>query len=129
MEIADISKVRPRRDWLLVLADQRRDKTASGLLLPGHETGVEKVTEGAGLVLSVGPGEKNRGLGLEKGVRIIFRSFIKHANRLPVEESWDTGEQKIYFLMSSDDAIGVMAPGVDVGVFSGRPEVRSKDHV
>lgn len=129
MEIADISKVRPRRDWLLVLADQRRDKTASGLLLPGHETGVEKVTEGAGLVLSVGPGEKNRALGLEKGIRIVFRSFIKYANRLPIEETWESGEQKIYFLMSSDDAIGAMAPGVDVGVFSGRPEVRSKDHV
>jgi co-chaperonin GroES (HSP10) len=127
MESADISKVRPRRDWLLVLADARRDKTASGLLLPGHETGVEKVTEGAGLVISVGPGEKNRVLGLEKGVRIVFRSFIKHANRLPVEESWDSGEQKIYFLMSSDDAIGVMAPGVDVGVFSGRPEVPAKE--
>lgn len=127
MEIGDIEKVRPRRDWLLVLADPRRDKTASGLLLPGHETGAEKVTEGAGLVISVGPGEKNRVLGVEKGVRIVFRSFIKHANRLPVEDNWPNGESKIYFLMSSDDAIGVMAPGVDVGVFSGRPEVPAKE--
>jgi len=122
----DITKLKPRRDWTLVLADPRRVATQGGIFLPGHETGVEKVTEGAGLIIAVGPGEKNAGLKIEKGDRILYRAFLKHANRMETDEVWENGEAKCYFLMNSDDILGVMAPGVDVGVFSGRPENRTE---
>lgn len=118
----DVSKIRPKRDWIIVLSDPRRDKTSSGLLLPTSETGVEKVSEGTGLVISVGPGKKNEGLFLKVGDKVLFRSFIKYANIIPTEEVWDDGQKKVYSFMSSDDIMAVVEPGVDVGVFSGRPE-------
>lgn len=120
----DIGKIRPKEGWVLVLADPRMDKTASGIYLPGRETGIEKVTEGAGEVIGVGRGKKNHGLGLERGQRVIYRSFLKHANRIPADDTWPNREEKYYFFMSSDDVMGVIAPGVDVGVFSGRPQVQ-----
>lgn len=118
----DVHKVRPRDGWVLALADQRKEKTAGGILLPGNETGVEKVTEGAGMLVAVGPGIKNGKLGIEKGMRIIYRAYLKHAHRLDGEEKWPDGEEKFYFLMSSDDIYGIVPPGVEVGVFSGRPQ-------
>jgi co-chaperonin GroES (HSP10) len=122
MSTFDPTKVRPRDGWVVVLADQRRTKLDSGLLLP-IETGVEKVTEGAGLLIRVGQGRKNHTLGLEAGQRVVYRGYLKYANPIPTEETWSDGEAKQYFVMSVDDLIGVMAPGVEVGVFSGRPQV------
>jgi co-chaperonin GroES (HSP10) len=118
----DATKVRPRRDWILVLADERQERLASGIYLPGHETGIEKVTEGTGLLIAVGPGEKLAKLGLAPGQRLVYRGFLKHANKVPSEERWlTTGNEKEYFLMSCDDVLGVLAPGVEAGIFSGRP--------
>lgn len=121
----DPTKIRPRQGWLVVLADQRKKTLASGLILAPNETGVEKVTEGAGTIIRVGGGEKNQLLGLEAGQRIVYRGFLKHANPIETDEKWPDGDAKVYFIMSTDDVIGVMAPGVEVGVFSGRPQVPS----
>lgn len=110
--------IRPRRDWVLILDDRRIQKLASGLFLPINETGVEKVTEGAGTVIKVGPGIKNDRLGLRAGDRVIYRAFLKYANTVETEEVWEVGVPKKYFLMSSDDLMAVVEPGVEVGVFS-----------
>lgn len=112
----DPRKFRPRRDWIVVLADPREEKVGS-ILLP-IETGVEKVTEGAGTLISVGKGEKTDKLGLEAGQRVMFRGFVKYAHRLETDNP-----QEHYFLMSVEDILAVIPEGVDVGVFSGRPQV------
>lgn len=123
----NVRDIRPRRDWVLVLDDPRKDKTASGILLPSAETGAEKVTEGSGEVVAVGNGEKNAALGLEKGSRIVYRGFLKHAQRIPSEEKWPDGQEKIFFFLNSNDIMASIGPEVEVGVFSGRPAVPSKE--
>lgn len=115
------NKVRAKRDWISVLDDQRKTKTFGGIFLPGHETGIEKVTEGTGTVVRVGNGDKNKTLGLKTGDRIVYRGFLKHANRIETEEKWDDGTSKHYFLMSTDDVLAIISEGIEVGVFSGRP--------
>jgi co-chaperonin GroES (HSP10) len=122
----DPTKVRPRDGWAIVLADARKDKTAGGIYLPGNETGAEKVTEGAGLIVRLGPGKKNHDLGLEAGQRVVYRGFLKYANPIETEEKWENGENKVYFIMSSDDVLAIIQPGVEVGVYSGRPQVPEK---
>ena len=118
--------VRVKDGWITVLADPRKTKTESGILLAPNETGVEKVTEGMGVIVRVGPGERNVKIGLEKGMRIFYRGFLKHANPIESEERWGKpyeDQKKMYFIMNSDDVLGILAPGVEVGVFSGRPMV------
>lgn len=122
----DVAKIRPREGWVLVLDDQRKRETSGGIILPSSETGAEKVSEGSGLLIAIGNGEKNAKLGIEKGVRILYRGFLKHAHRIENDEKWEDGEPKHYFLMNSDDILAMMAPGVEVGVFSGRPQVPEK---
>jgi co-chaperonin GroES (HSP10) len=118
----DPTKIRPKRDWVLVHCDPRKEMI--GLIaLPPSETGIEKVTERAGTVLAVGPGEKGKVLGLVKDDRIVFRGFLKHASPVPT----DDGEE--YFLMSIDDILAVVPVGVDVGVFSSRPSQSAVESV
>jgi len=115
-------KIRPRRDWVLVLDDERKDVLASGIIIP-TETGVEKVTEGTGTLIRVGPGDKTSAINIEPGSKVVYRSYLKYANPIDSEEKWPSGSTKRYFLMSCEDLFGVVAPGVEVGVFSGRPQV------
>lgn len=121
MKHYDPEKIRPRKDWVIVQDDSRREKTSGGIILPTQETGLEKVTEGAGTIIRVGPGDLNRTLDLAPGLRIVYRSFLKYANDIPVES------KNRFFFMSSEDIMAVIAKGVDVGVFSGRPEVPTED--
>ena len=124
----DPRKVRPRDGWLLVLDEPRQERTAGGLFLPGHETGAEKVSQGAGTIIRVGPGEKCRKLGLEEGQRVLYRGFLKWANPIETEEKWESGQRKQYFIMSRDDILGIVAPDTDVSIFGGRPAVPEKKH-
>lgn len=115
--------VKPRRDWCLVLMDKREETISGGLLvLPVSETGSEKVTEGSGVVVRVGPGKKNEVLGLKAGDHVVYRSYLRFANALDTDELWDPLEtrpkKKQYFLMSADDVLGVIPENVHVGVFS-----------
>lgn len=119
----DPRTVRPRDGWCVVLADQRKQKLDSGILLPLNETGVEKVTEGSGIIIRCGPGEKNPKMGLEAGQKIVYRSFLRWANRVDCDEEWPNGELKHYFIMSSLDIIALVPPEVEVGIFSGRPQI------
>lgn len=122
----DPTKIRPRRDWVLVLDDPRKEVLASGILLP-TETGAEKVTEGAGTLVRIGTGDKVKALNIEPGLRVVYRSYLKYANPIESEETWPSGVKKRYFLMSCEDLFAVVQPGVEVGVFSGRPQVPAKE--
>ena len=118
------SQIRPNRDWVLVLDDERREVLASGLIL-AEVTGAEKVTEGTGTLVRIGPGDLNGALGISPGDRVVYRSYLKYANPIDTDERWlsSTGSKKRYFLMSCKDLMGVVEPGVEVGVYSGRPQV------
>jgi co-chaperonin GroES (HSP10) len=118
----DPKNIRPRDGWVVVLAEPRKTVMESGLLLAPNETGAEKVTEGAGLLIRVGPGKKNTQLGLEAGLRIVFRGFLRWANPIETEEKWEDGKNKQYFIMSAEDILCVIPDGVEVGVYSGRPQ-------
>jgi co-chaperonin GroES (HSP10) len=115
----DPRKVKPRRDWVLVLLDQRKTQLASGLFIPGSETGVEKVTESAGEVIRLGPSDKLIGkLEVKEGDRIVFRAFLKHHMSFESEETWPDGGKKEFFLMDVADIMAVIGEGISVGVFS-----------
>jgi co-chaperonin GroES (HSP10) len=126
MSTYDPKKVLPGRDgWALVLADKREEVTTGGIIL-AKETGAEKVTEFAGEIIRLGDGivsTRYRKQGLEEGCRIAYRGFLKYANPLPTEETWPGGSLKEFFFIDCADILGIVAPGVKVGVFSGRPSV------
>ena len=122
MSALDPKTIRPQRDWVTVLMEERKSKLESGIFLPSAETGVEKVTEGAGTIVNVGPGELNQTLGLSTGQRILLRSYLKYANVIPTDEYWPSGAKKEYFFMSSKDIMAVVLGDLEVGVFS-RPAV------
>lgn len=124
----DPRKVRPRDGWLVVLAEPRRERLASGLFLPGKETGAEKVSQGAGILVRVGPGKKNQSLALEEGMRVLYRGYLKWANPLETDEKWEDGQAKQYFVMSRDDLVGIVGADVDVSIFGGRPQVSEVKH-
>lgn len=114
--------VRPRRDWALVLANPRKTQLASGLFLPGEETGIEKVTELAGEIVRLGPSEHIvEKTGVKAGDKVVFRGFLKYASPVPHDERWEDGQKKEYFLIDLRDLLAVTDPDVEVGVFSGRP--------
>lgn len=104
-------KIRPLDGWCVVKVEQRPENIR-GILLPVAETTAEKLDKGAGSIVRIGSGKKNDPLGLTAGARIVFRSFLKHAN--PVES--DGGGK--YFLIATSDILGEIAQGIDVGVYS-----------
>jgi hypothetical protein len=114
----DPKSLRPRRDWCSVLMEERKAQLASGLFLPGSETGVEKVTEGVAVIVRVGPGDVNEKLGLEPGMRVCLRSYFKHANPIPTEQTWPSGAKKEFFFVSTQDIQATVPAGTEVGVFS-----------
>jgi co-chaperonin GroES (HSP10) len=120
----DPTTIRPNKDFVSVLMEERKVVLDSGIILPGFETGVEKVTEGAGTIVRIGLGELNEKLGLEIGMRILLRSFLKYANTIETDEKWPSGAKKEYFLMSSKDIMAILPVDANVGVFS-RPAVTS----
>lgn len=120
----DVRSIRPRRDWVLVRAEQRH-KYVGDIFIP-VETGVEKVTENAGTVLAVGPGDKAQALDLSPGTRIVYRTFLKHATPVESDETWPDGEKVECFLMAVDDIMAVVGKDVAVGVF-GRPAMHALD--
>lgn len=122
----DPTAIRPKKDFAVVLAEPRKAQLSSGIFLPTAETGAEKVTEGAGRVIRVGPGKKGPALELKEGDRVVYRGFLKVANPVTTDETWPDGTPKEYFLMAIDDIMLVVPEDVDVGVYSGRPQVPEK---
>lgn len=121
----DPQKIEPKRDWALILADERREALSSGIVI-AVETGAEKVTEFAGKLVRLGPGSLNEAIqrqGATVNARVLYRGFLKYANPLEVDETWPSGAPKHYFFIDSKDILAVVPPGVEVGIFSGRPMV------
>lgn len=112
----DPTKIRPRRDWVTVLQEPRCDYVG-GIFMP-VETGVEKVTEGTGVVIRVGGGKKIDNLCLKAGDRIVYRTYLKYANPIPAGLTWPDGKVKQHFLMSVDDIFAIVPEGLNIGVFS-----------
>jgi co-chaperonin GroES (HSP10) len=111
MPIYSLENLIPRRDWALVVCDER-PKTVGGLFLPEQELGVEKVTERSGVVLRLGPGDKAATIDLKEGYHVVFRNFLKHAHPVPNEKNLEA------FLMDVDDILAVTEGPVSVGAFS-----------
>lgn len=126
MEI-DVYKLIPRRDWALILADARSEKTAGGILKPSLETQAEKMSMWTGTIIRLGPGEKNGTLGLEKGLRVAYRSFLKHAHSFENGEKWESGETKAFFLINSDDILMTVTDDVEVGILSSKANIHSTE--
>jgi Chaperonin 10 Kd subunit len=126
-----VPRVRPRRDWVLILNEPRKTfLQKSNLFLPGEETGVEKVTESAGHIIRFGPSDHLvRELGLKEGDRVVYRSFLKHHMPVPSEETWQhDGSKKEFFLMDIADIMAVVPEEADIGVFS-RPSQSAVESV
>lgn len=123
----DPTAIRVRDGWAVVLMDERHEQLASGIVLP-TPTNAEKLTEGSATIIRLGAGEKAARLGLEPGMRICLRSYLKYANVIPTEETWPSGQHKEYFILNLDDILVVMDAGVQVGVFS-RPAMSAVEAV
>ncbi len=108
-------------NWMLVKADPRVKKTAGGIHLPDQIVMVERVMEGSGRVLAVGPRVHDiLGDDLRVGDRIMFRGFLKDAfNEFQEEDGC-----KI-FLLKAEDALMVLGQDVDVGEFRPGKEKRA----
>lgn len=103
----------PIDSWLLVKADPRVKKTAGGILLPDQIVSVERVMEGSGKVLRMGPRVKEEfGDDLKEGDRIMFRGFLKDAFHEFEEEDGCR-----IFLLKAADALAVLDAETDVGAF------------
>jgi len=127
--ILDPRCVRPRRDWVLALMEERKDFLSDvGLYIAPNETGAEKVTESVAVIFSFGPGEKRAQLDLCEGQRVCLRSYLKYANVVPTDETWPSGKPKEYFLMAIDDIMAVVPREMDVGVYS-RPAMSAVESV
>ena len=121
----DPSSIKPKNGWVVVLMEQRPDTLASGIILP-VVTQAEKLTEGVGRVIRTGFGKRNSQIGVMAGDRILMRSYLKYANPIDTDETYPNGERKQYFLVSTEDVMAVVREGLEVGVFSGRPQVPVK---
>lgn len=105
---------RPMNDWVIVKADPRRAETKGGIVLPQQELLAEKVTEGTGIILKVGPKIKEKiGVPLEPGERIVFRGFLKDVFHEFEEESGCR-----VFILRADDVLMTVDKDVDVGIYS-----------
>jgi co-chaperonin GroES (HSP10) len=127
MATYDPLKLRVKDSWAVVLMDERVEQLASGIIL-ATVTAAEKVTEGAATLVRIGEGKKNRELGLEPGMRICLRSYLKYANAIPNEETWPSGTGKEYFILNVDDILAIVPDGAQVGVYS-RPAMGAVESV
>ena len=110
----DPKKIRPtKEDWLVVREEKRITKLESGILLTSDETGVEKVTETTGRVVSVSSGPKLEAEGIKPGDRVVYRRYLKHPNRIPTNDP-----EEYCFFISLDDIMLVVGNDVDIGCFS-----------
>ena len=127
--VQDANKLRPRRGWVLVLADQRKVVLDSGIILPGSETKAEKVTEQAGLVIRLGFQDYPEHVHVQAGDRIVYRGFMKHHVPIETGETWPSGEVKEYFLMDVKDILAVTDGKAVVGIYSSRPSQHAVESV
>lgn len=109
---------RPLGKWVLIKSDPRVKKTSGGIILTEELTGIERVMEGTGRVLKVGPTA-----ALERGIledeRICFRGFLKDAFHDAFTKDEDGCQ---VFLLRMEDVLMVLPDDVEMGFFSGKRE-------
>lgn len=106
---------RPLGDWVVAKADPRVKKTAGGIHLPDQIVAIERVMEGTARILKVGSKARLRvGFGIEPGMRICFRGFLKDA----FHEFADDDGCRV-FMLKADDILAVIDEDVEMGAFSG----------
>ena len=113
----DPKSIRPRRDWAVVLQDRRKSVLSSGLIIP-EETNHEKLHEGSGTIIRLNAGPVATAGELKEGDRVMYRTYLRHARKLPTEQKWEDGEPMEFFLVSVDDFTAVLEPGVEIGLLS-----------
>lgn len=103
---------RPIRDGVLIKADERVKKTKGGIILTDALTKVERVMEGTGVVLKVGPDVHED--DLKVGERVCYRGFLKdvHRNAFEPIKGCDV------FLLKFDDVLMVIPDSIEMGAFS-----------
>lgn len=109
MEI-EAKSVTPYKYWVLVKADPRVKKTSGGIILTDELTGIERVMEGTGTVLSVGSKVDE----VIPGDRVAYRGFLKDVSKGMVKP--ENGCE--IFLIRVEDLLAVIEEGVTMGAFS-----------
>lgn len=117
----DPYEVRPKRDWAIILQDQRKSVRSSGLFLP-DETNAEKLHEGSGVIIRIGEGPKTKACGLRKEDRVVYRTYLRHAVPIETDQKWLDGTRMEYFFMDVNDIVAVIGPDVEVGALSERKD-------
>ncbi len=111
--VQDLSwrQVRPTGEWVIIKADPRVKKTAGGIILTEALTKIERVMEGSGRIVKVGPEAKD----VVVGDRVAFRGFLKDVSRgmLVREDDCDV------FFLKEADILMILDEGVEVGEFAG----------
>lgn len=109
---------RPYAKWVFVRADKRVKKTAGGIIIPDSGVAVERVMEGTGCVLKVGSEVRDAlGVGIEPGMRICYRGFLKDAFH---EFAEDDGCR--VFMLRAEDVMAIIDDDVQMGEFVGTTE-------
>jgi co-chaperonin GroES (HSP10) len=91
-------------------------QTKGGIILTDSLVGVERVMEGTGHVLRVGNDvAKTLGYGLETGMRICYRGFLKDASSMEFHPHEDGCA---VFMLRAEDILAVIDADVQMGAFS-----------
>lgn len=115
----DVARARALHDWLLVRPLKPKSVTKGGLHLP-FDPEAKTVSEGAGEIISVGPGKvlpdgTVRDHGLRAGDRILYRGFLTFAHQLGnifgCEKNTDV------FVLAAEDVMAVLEGSGSVGLF------------
>lgn len=105
---------RPMGKWVIVQDDPRLTVSSGGILLPDQMVAAERVMEGTGTVLKVGPEvAKCLGRPLEPGMRICFRGFLKDAFH-----EFEPEEGRTVFLLRAEDVLLELDKDVKMGFAS-----------
>ena len=116
---ADPYAIRPKRGWAIVRQDQRKSVLSSGIIL-ADETIAEKLHEGAGIIIRLGPGPKNEALGIQPGDRVLYRTYLRHAIPIETSQKWLDGTKMEYFFIDTNDLVALISPDLQVGPLSER---------
>lgn len=111
----DWRSFRPLPKWVLVKADPRVKQSKGGIVLPDQQILAERRMEGTGHLLKVGAAvSKMVGYGLEPGMRICYRGFLKDAFSEFVRDE----DNCPIFVLRAEDILAVIDETVQMGFLS-----------
>lgn len=111
----DPAKIRPADKWVVVTPSGENRMVGGLIHLPDYKVNLEKLSQGTGVIVRKGKGRKNDSVAVNVGDTVAYRSYLDILH--PIEDSTS-------FLVHIDDILGVVSPGIEVGVFS-RPAMHS----